>query len=216
MSDLTDYVKNLRHDFAKATLDETMVFLNAVEQFNKWFTEAIDAKVNEVNAMIVSTVSENKVPSSRVVFLRNFDKNGFVFYTNYHSRKAKEIEQNPNACANFFWPELERQIRIEGVLVKQSVLESDYYFNSRPRGSKIGAWASAQSAVLVNRAELETRYAELEKQFEGKEVPRPEFWGGYVLQPTAIEFWQGRPSRLHDRLLYTKENSGWKIERLSP
>jgi pyridoxamine 5'-phosphate oxidase len=216
MSNPLDYIKNIRHEFSKARLDEAMVLPNAIEQFNTWFKQAVDAEVSEANAMVVSTVSKEGLPSSRVVFLRDFDENGFVFYTNYRSRKANEIQHNPHACANFFWPELERQIRIEGLLIKQAEQDSDTYFANRPRGSKIGAWVSEQSAVLANREELELKYAAYEKQFEDKVIPRPPFWGGYSLQATSIEFWQGRPSRLHDRLLYTKTAGSWKIVRLSP
>jgi pyridoxamine 5'-phosphate oxidase len=155
-------------------------------------------------------------PSSRVLLLRNFDANGFVFYTNYNSRKAKDIEKNNNASLLFFWPELERQVRVEGKLVKQSAEESDRYFNSRPRESRLGAWTSPQSEIIADRSALDEELAVIIKKFEGKEVPRPEWWGGYTLQPDRIEFWQGRPSRLHDRVCYIKEKGQWKIVRLAP
>ncbi|MCW3101723.1 MAG: Pyridoxamine 5-phosphate oxidase [Bacteroidetes bacterium] len=215
MDDIRNYINSLRHDFLKESLDEKDVHKNPVTQFSKWFREAVDAKVNEPNAMSLSTVSAEGKPSSRIVLLRNFDESGFVFYTNYTSRKGEEIMANPNAALLFFWPELERQVRIEGVLKKQTEADSDLYFNSRPRGSRLGAWTSTQSKVIANRTVLDEEYAKLDKKYRG-EVPRPPHWGGYVLAPRSIEFWQGRPSRLHDRILYTLENDDWKIERLAP
>lgn len=216
MNDLKSYINSLRHDFTRQTLDEQDVNADPVLQFEKWFKEAVDAKVNEPNAMGISTVSAAGKPSSRIVLLRNFDKNGFVFYTNYNSRKGAEINENPHAALLFFWPELERQVRIEGILKKQTPDESSRYFNSRPRESKLGAWTSEQSKVIENRTVLDKAYAESEKKYPGEEVPRPSFWGGYVLIPEHLEFWQGRASRLHDRILYSLENKNWKIERLSP
>jgi pyridoxamine 5'-phosphate oxidase len=216
MDDIRNYINTLRHDFSKESLDEKDALRNPVDQFFRWFHEAIDAKVNEPNAMSLSTVSSEGKPSSRIVLLRNFDNNGFVFYTNYTSRKGEEISDNPNASLLFFWPELERQVRIEGLLSKQSAEESDIYFNSRPRTSKLGAWTSAQSKVIANRKVLDEEYAKLEKKYPGDDVPRPAHWGGYVLKPVSFEFWQGRPSRLHDRILYSFEKNNWKIERLAP
>ncbi|HET6991032.1 MAG TPA: pyridoxamine 5'-phosphate oxidase [Bacteroidia bacterium] len=217
MEDLREYFNKLRHDFSKMTLDESMVDANPFRQFETWFSAAAEAKVNEANAMTVSTVNPDNRPSSRIVLLRNFDENGFVFYSNYRSQKAKDIEKNNSASLLFFWPELERQVRIDGKLIKHSAKESDLYFNSRPRESRLGAWASPQSEKLADRKALDELYAKVEKQFEGKEVPRPEWWGGYVLVPDRIEFWQGRPSRLHDRICYSKDLKGnWKIERLAP
>jgi pyridoxamine 5'-phosphate oxidase len=214
MDDIRNYINTLRHDFSKESLDEKDVHGNPLTQFSKWFHEAVDAKVNEPNAMAVSTVSTEGKPSSRIVLLRNFDENGFVFYTNYTSRKGEEISGNPNAALLFFWPELERQVRIEGMLVKQSAAESDDYFNSRPRTSRLGAWTSAQSKVIESRNVLDEEYMKLEKKYPG-EVPRPDYWGGYILKPASFEFWQGRPSRLHDRILY-ELGEGWKISRLAP
>ncbi|HEX8515705.1 MAG TPA: pyridoxamine 5'-phosphate oxidase [Bacteroidia bacterium] len=216
MDDIRNYINTLRHDFSKQSLDEKDAHKNPVTQFYKWFHEAIDAKVNEPNAMSLSTVSSEGKPSSRILLLRNFNDEGFVFYTNYTSRKGEEIAQNPNASLLFFWPELERQVRISGELVRQSIEESDAYFKSRPRASKIGAWTSAQSRVIESRKVLDEEYIKLEMKYPGEEVPRPPHWGGYILKPETIEFWQGRPSRLHDRLLYTFEGENWKIERLAP
>jgi pyridoxamine 5'-phosphate oxidase len=216
MDDIRNYINTLRHDFSRQTLDEKDVHQNPVTQFSKWFQEAMDAKANEPNAMVLSTVSTEGKPSSRIILLRNFDDNGFVFYTNYDSRKGEEIAKNPNAALLFFWPELERQVRIEGVLQKQTSEESDLYFNSRPRSSKLGAWTSAQSKVVANRKVLDEEFEKFARKYPKENVPRPEHWGGYILKPLSIEFWQGRPSRLHDRLLYTAGKENWKIERLAP
>lgn len=216
MDDIRNYINNLRHDFSKESLDEKDVHHNPINQFSKWFNEAVDAKVNEPNAMTVCTATIDAKPSARIVLLRNFDDNGFVFYTNYKSRKGEEIASNPNAALLFFWPELERQVRIEGVLTKQSAADSDVYFNSRPRSSKLGAWTSPQSKVISSRKVLDEAYEKLAKKFPDENVPRPEHWGGFILKPEAIEFWQGRPSRLHDRLLYSLENGDWKVARLAP
>ncbi|MFL5762776.1 MAG: pyridoxamine 5'-phosphate oxidase [Bacteroidia bacterium] len=215
MDELRSHINALRHDFSKHSLDKKEVNADAIVQFEKWFREAVDAKVNEPNAMTLATADTSGKPSARIVLLRNFDKNGFVFYTNYNSRKGTEIVKNPNAALLFFWPELERQVRIEGVLSKQSVAESDDYFRSRPRESKLGAWTSNQSKVIRSREVLDEEYKKLSEKYPG-EVPRPPYWGGYLLKANAIEFWQGRPSRLHDRLLYTLEGNSWKIERLAP
>ncbi len=216
MEDLRSYINTLRHDFAKQTLDEKDVNKDPVLQFEKWFKEAVDAKVNEANAMTVCTATADGKPSARILLLRNFDETGFVFYTNYTSRKGFEILANPHCALLFFWPELERQVRIEGVLKQQTPEESDAYFSSRPRSSKLGAWTSQQSHIIASRKILDEEYEKLSEKYPTENVPRPSYWGGYVLQPTNIEFWQGRPSRLHDRVLYTKENNDWKIERLAP
>jgi pyridoxamine 5'-phosphate oxidase len=216
MDDLRNYINTLRHDFSKQTLDEKDVHRNPIIQFSKWFTEAVDAKVNEPNAMTVCTATKDGIPSARILLLRNFDDNGFVFYTNYNSRKGGEIDENPHAALLFFWPELERQVRIEGVLSRQTSEESDLYFKSRPRTSKLGAWTSAQSKVIASRTVLDAEYETLSKRFPGEDVPRPPHWGGYILKPSSIEFWQGRPSRLHDRILFIQEENEWKISRLAP
>lgn len=216
MKDLRLYINSLRHDFAKQTLDESDVNADPILQFEKWFKEAVDTHVNEPNAMTVSTATKEGKPSARILLLRNFNEDGFVFYTNYASRKGIEILDNPNCALLFFWPELERQVRIEGILQKQTDAESDLYFKTRPRGSKLGAWTSEQSKVIISRDVLDKEYETLSVKYPGEDIPRPPFWGGFLLKPISIEFWQGRPSRLHDRILYTKEKNNWKIERLAP
>jgi pyridoxamine 5'-phosphate oxidase len=217
MENLRDYINQLRHDFSKLTLDETMVSNNPVQQFETWFKAAVEAKVNEPNAMSVATVNAAGRPASRIVLLRNFDEKGLVFYTNYNSRKGHEIAANPHAALLFFWPELERQVRIEGKLVLQTAADSDSYFASRPRSSRLGAWTSPQSSKIDNRAVLDKELAAITKRFENTDVPRPEWWGGYLLQPDYFEFWQGRESRLHDRIVYEKEATGnWLRSRLAP
>jgi pyridoxamine 5'-phosphate oxidase len=217
MEHLRDYIHQLRHDFSKLTLDETMVNGNPLLQFETWFKAAVDAEVNEPNAMAVSTVNPAGRPSSRIVLLRNFDENGFVFYTNYNSRKGHDIAANPQAALLFFWPELERQVRIEGRLSLQTAADSDSYFASRPRSSRLGAWTSPQSSKISSRMVIDTELAAMDKRFENADVPRPEWWGGYVLQPDYYEFWQGRESRLHDRICYEKDGAGnWLTARLAP
>lgn len=216
MDDLRSYINTLRHDFSKETLDEKDVKSNPILQFEKWFKEAIDADVNEPNAMTVCTATKEGKPSARIVLLRSFNENGFVYYTNYSSRKGNELEENPNCALLFFWPELERQVRIEGIIKKQTEEESNLYFHSRPRGSKLGAWTSEQSKVISSREVLNKEYEKLSEKYPNEDVPKPPHWGGYILMPTSIEFWQGRNNRLHDRILYTIENNNWKIERLAP
>jgi pyridoxamine 5'-phosphate oxidase len=216
MEDLRNYINQLRHDFSKMSLDEHQVEKHPIIQFEKWFKDAVDAHLPDPNAFVLSTASASGRPSSRVLLLRNFSEKGFVFYTNYQSRKGEELRTNPYAAMNFFWPELERQVRIEGVIEQQNSEESDVYFKLRPDGSKLGAWTSPQSKVINSREELESHYQKTSEQFDGKEIPRPSFWGGYLLKADKIEFWQGRPSRLHDRLLFTYQDSNWKMERLAP
>jgi len=216
MEDLRNYLNTIRHDFAKQTLDETDVNANPILQFEKWFEEAVGAQVIDPNAMTVCTATIEGKPSARIVLLRSINENGFIFYTNYTSRKGSEIEMNPNCAMVFFWPELERQIRIEGVLQKQTAEESNIYFNSRPHESKIGAWVSEQSKVISSREVLNKEYEKISEKYPNENVPRPPHWGGYLLKPISIEFWQGRPNRLHDRILYSLKNNSWKIERLSP
>lgn len=209
-------ISSIRREYLLQQLDENQVNENPVIQFEKWLEEAISAKVKEPTAMCLSTVGKNLKPSARIVLLKNTSDAGFSFFTNYESRKAGQIEENPNAALLFFWPELERQVRIEGRIEKVSEKESDEYFNSRPVGSRLGAWASPQSRAIENRAELE-KYLNLTNEFfGGKDPVRPTFWGGYRLIPEMFEFWQGRENRLHDRISFTLENGGWKIRRLAP
>ncbi|MFZ5554965.1 MAG: pyridoxamine 5'-phosphate oxidase [Bacteroidota bacterium] len=216
MEILRNYLNSVRRDFANRPLDESSVSGNPYDLFEKWFEEAVGAQILDPYAMIISTSSKDNQPSSRVVYMRDMIDGGLVFYTNYNSDKAADLEVNPKISALFFWGELERQIRVEGWVVKAGDDVSEKYFASRPRESQIGAWASEQSSVIVNRAELEKKVEELTKKFEGKEVPRPQHWGGFIIQPQRFEFWQGRPNRLHDRLKFEKENNSWKLSRLSP
>lgn len=210
-------IEDLRIDYTKFSIDEFGLLSDPIDQFNNWFKNALNSKVSEANAMVLSTVSSQNIPSARVVLLKGVQSNGFKFYTNYDSFKGKELAQNPNACLTFFWPELEQQIRITGRVEKIDATESETYFHSRPRGSQISALASNQSAKISDRAILVDEVARLEKLYANKSVPKPEFWGGYLLNPTKVEFWQGRSSRLHDRFLYEKlEDNNWQVSRLSP
>ncbi|MBV2225359.1 MAG: pyridoxamine 5'-phosphate oxidase [Sphingobacterium mizutaii] len=207
----------IREDYVKSSLSESDVQKNPIEQFQKWFGEAMSSQVTEPTAMVVSTVSENGYPSSRVVLLKDIKTEGLSFFTNYNSRKGQEIIQNPHVSALFFWPELQRQVRFEAEVEKLPKADSDEYFSIRPRGSQIGAIASPQSAIIPDRETLEKRVAEVEKEMENiTEVPRPEFWGGFLLKPVRVEFWQGRGSRLHDRIVYIKDDGNWTINRLAP
>lgn len=209
-------ISALRENYTKGSLDVKDVSSSPLEQFQCWFDEAIASQLLEPNAMLLSTVSTDGKPSSRIVLLKGLD-NGFKFYTNYLSRKGTELIENPNGCITFFWGELERQVRIEGIIEKVSAEDSDTYFQSRPRGSQVGAWVSNQSMVIENREILEAREKHLIEKFGDTPIPRPPHWGGYRLVPSYIEFWQGRPSRLHDRISYTlQEGENWNIERLSP
>ncbi len=212
-----DSIAEIRKEYMLETLSEKDVELNAIQQFGKWWQEATSSEIDEVNAMMLATATPDGKPSARVVLLKGYDENGFVFFTNYESNKGKELEANPNACLVFFWKELERQIRLEGKVEKVSSQESDDYFLSRPPGSQVGAWASPQSTVIAGREVIEANVLKYSRQFEQEPLQRPVHWGGYRLKPQLVEFWQGRESRLHDRLQYTlQENTTWKIERLAP
>ncbi len=207
---------DLRRDYSLRELSRSSVDADPIVQFTKWMNEAIDSGVIEPTAMTVSTVNSDGRPSSRVVLLKGFDADGFVFFTNYESRKAGDISVNPHVSLHFHWADLERQVIISGSVNKTSREESESYFASRPRESQIGAWASKQSSVLQTRTELETRVDEIRSRFGDGEIPCPEFWGGFRVRPERIEFWQGRRSRLHDRIVYEAENGAWNISRLSP
>jgi pyridoxamine 5'-phosphate oxidase len=217
MSQVNQHISQLREDFMKGELSENNLNKTPDLQFEQWMKDAIDAKVNEVPACNLATVDKNNKPSARIIYLREFSNNEFYFYTNYDSRKGQHINENPNVCLTFFWPELERQIRIEGIITQKADAEkSDAYFNARPKDSKIGAWSSPQSRVLNNREELNTFIADNKTKFNNQEIPRPEFWGGYIIKANYYEFWQGRKNRLHDRIAFTLKNDNWKIERLAP
>jgi pyridoxamine 5'-phosphate oxidase len=210
-------IADIRKDYKLKTLLEEGVHANPVQQFNTWWQEAIKSEVDEVNAMTLATASADGLPSARIVLLKDFDERGFVFFTNYQSFKGNQLDENPRACLVFFWKELERQVRITGLVEKVSAAESDTYYNSRPEGSRIGAWASPQSKVIDSREWLEEQERNFQLKFQSSSIQRPPHWGGYRVQPITIEFWQGRPSRLHDRLQYTLRDDGnWLIERLAP
>lgn len=211
-------IANIRKDYRKATLDVASVEGNPFSQFQKWFSEALASEVLEPNAMHLATVDDRGRPSARIVLLKGLDNNRFLFYTNYRSRKGKELEINPACALTFFWPELERQVRIQGIATRVSTETSDIYFQSRPRESQLGAWASPQSTTIESRALLEQRFREAEKKFEGRSIlDRPDHWGGFQVDADVIEFWQGGAGRLHDRILYTKAGDNtWDIQRLAP
>jgi pyridoxamine 5'-phosphate oxidase len=217
MDEIKDYLKSVRVDYNLDSLDASKVNRDPLLQFASWMQAVIDSGTEEPNIMFLATADQNAKPSCRVVLLRNFDAEGFVFFTNYHSAKGTELEQNPYASMIFFWSHLHKQVRIDGVVSKVEEAESDAYFRTRPRESQIGAWASIQSQKLPERQELEKKVENLTKEYEGREVPRPLFWGGYRVRPYRYEFWQGRPNRLHDRVCYETEGEGkWKISLLYP
>ncbi|WP_299821993.1 pyridoxamine 5'-phosphate oxidase [uncultured Pontibacter sp.] len=214
---LSQNIADIRTNYTKQELTEASVLQHPIQQFQVWLEQAISAEVQEPTALVLSTVSAEGKPSARVVLLKEINENGFTFFTNYSSRKGQELEQNPYASITFFWPALERQVRVEGSVVKAPAAVSDAYFHSRPVGSQIGAWASPQSQVIKSREELQQTEEVYASKFSGTEViPRPEHWGGYTLVPTRIEFWQGRPNRLHDRIVYKLTDGNWQLNRLAP
>jgi pyridoxamine 5'-phosphate oxidase len=209
-------IAELRKEYKQHILSENEADSNAIKQFEKWWNEALQSYVEEPNAMTLATCNNKGQPSARIVLLKGFDDEGFIFFTNYKSRKGIELQQNPKASLVFFWKELERQVRIEGEVQKISEVESDEYFLTRPFPSRLGAWASPQSQVIKAREVLENNMEYYQKHFADGNIPRPVNWGGYILKPFVIEFWQGRPGRLHDRLQYTSTEAGWQIDRLAP
>ena len=210
-------IADLRKEYSTQILLEKDVASDPIRQFSLWWNQAIESQIVEANAMTLATASIDGVPSARIVLLKSFDEKGFIFFTNYNSFKGMQLQENPKACLVFFWKELERQVRILGLVNRITDEENNSYFGSRPIGSRIGAWTSPQSQVIVNRTWLDNRYLQVAEQFREKNIERPGFWGGYIVKPVVIEFWQGRPSRLHDRIQYSlEENGSWKIERLAP
>ncbi len=214
IQDLSDY----RQNYTKNELIESNIKETPLEQFQQWFYEVEETGgITEINAMTISTNGQDGFPKSRIVLLKKLSWEGFIFYTNYLSEKGIAIEKNPKVCLSFFWPVMERQVIIKGFAEKLPENLSDGYFEQRPRGSQLGAWASNQSTVVTDRNELENRLIEFEKQYEGQDIPRPSHWGGYLVKPISVEFWQGRPNRMHDRIRYTlQDDFSWKIERLAP
>jgi pyridoxamine 5'-phosphate oxidase len=209
-------ISHLRREYTQAGLSEQDLQPDPQEQFRRWIQEAIDGELTEPNAAVLATVDGQGQPSTRVVLVKGVDARGFSFFTNYESRKGHELAENPRAALTFPWLEMERQVCITGKVSKLPREESEAYFKTRPRGSRLGAWASKQSEIITDRSILETRLVELDQKYSNEEIPTPPTWGGYVLAPEAVEFWQGRPSRLHDRLVYTRQGDAWKIHRLSP
>ncbi len=214
---MDEKIAEIRKEYSHKTLVESEVEPDPIKQFNTWWQDALEARITEVNAMTLATASADGIPSARTVLLKGFSERGFIFFTNYNSFKGQQLAENPKACLVFLWKELERQVRITGIVEKTSSEENDAYFQSRPRASQIGAIASPQSQVIENRQWLDENYQNLTKQLKETAIQRPRHWGGYIVRPVIIEFWQGRPGRLHDRIQYTlAEDGSWKIERLAP
>jgi pyridoxamine 5'-phosphate oxidase len=210
-------IAGIRKTYSQKTLSEGSIESNPIRQFDKWWEEAVASDIDEVNAMALATSSADGIPSARIVLLKGFSEKGFIFFTNYNSYKGKQLLENPKACLVFFWKELERQVRITGIVQKTSDKESDEYFDSRPLPSRLGACISPQSTIIKNREWLEGKYSEFEKQNSEDTIQRPPHWGGFIVKPVILEFWQGRPSRLHDRIEYSlQENGEWKSVRLAP
>ena len=214
---MEESIAGMRAEYSQPEFNESEVERDPFVQFRQWFDRAVAANLLHPNAMTLATATPDGRPSARIVLLKDFNEDGFVFYTNFHSRKGQELDQNPSASLVFWWPELERQVRIEGRVEKVANDEADGYFKTRPRGSQLAAWASEQSQRIDDRARLERRFSELAAKYQDREIPRPPNWGGYRLQPRSIEFWQGRSNRLHDRLRYVlSEDGDWQLERLAP
>lgn len=209
-------IAGIRKDYMLAELNEDLAGNDPVLFFKQWFGEAEAAQISEINAMTLATVDEQNRPHARIVLLKGLEEGGFVFFTNYDSDKGQEIKSNPNVALTFFWKELERQVRIEGIATKIPETDSDIYFHSRPAGSRIGAWASPQSREIPHRHIIELNYQKYQEEFSQIEIPRPPHWGGYLVTPTSMEFWQGRSSRMHDRILFTQKDNGWVKSRLAP
>lgn len=210
-------IASIRKDYTKKKLSEKMALPTPFKQFTKWWKQALKSGITEVNAMTLATASSDGMPSARIVLFKDYNEKGFVFFTNYDSFKGRQLAENPKACLVFFWKELERQVRITGIIEKVSKEENDEYFYSRPKESQIGAMASPQSQVIESRKWLDENYKKLADASDNRKIERPLHWGGYIVKPVIIEFWQGRPSRLHDRLQYSLQSDGtWKIERLAP
>ena len=214
---MEEKIADIRKDYSHKTLVEAEIDPNPIKQFDKWWKDAVGADITEVNAMTLATASTDGMPSARIMLLKGFSEHGFVFFTNYNSFKGQQLTENPRACLVFFWKELERQVRITGLIARADNAENDIYFQSRPKASQVGAITSPQSQVIENRQWLDDRYKKLTEESQGRTVQRPAHWGGYLVKPVIIEFWQGRPGRLHDRIQYSLLDDGtWKIERLAP
>lgn len=209
-------IAHIRKDYKLRSLLETDISMDPMEQFSIWWKEAVSSDIEEVNAMTLATCNKQGVLSARIVLLKGYNAEGFIFFTNYNSDKGKDLKENPKAAMVFFWKELERQIRIEGNVEKITIKESEEYFSSRPKDSQIGAWSSPQSSVIENREVIEQNVETNIARFGDETIPRPPYWGGYIVKPERIEFWQGRENRLHDRILYTKSETNWIIQRLAP